>query len=370
MTLPDYATVHLCSVLATSAFGVLFLVLWYGRDRSAHLLLCALSSLVYGAALIGLGLGLARIHPLLGAAMFILLGGSTAILLAAVNAFEGRAWVDRLVVGVAIVPAVAFAIPAMLPDGTFGMPALTAARIVNSLALAGIFVATARRLLHTRGSRAPRSRRIVAFAHLGYVPGYFVSIALEMYGALPIDSLALIPLLSDQLLLATLNIGLLWMPAERDSAALREMALRDPLTGAGNRAALRAAEARGVTTDTALILIDVDHFKQVNDIAGHAAGDALLISLATLVTDALPASGRLYRLGGDEFVATLPVPGARAIAERILWEAQIRQDGPRCSLSVGVAHVERGEEDYAPALARADALMYRAKAEGRGRMAA
>jgi len=370
VTIPDYATVHLCSVLATSAFGVMFLVLWYGRERSAHLLLCALSSLIYGAALIGLGLGLARIHPLMGALMFAGLGGSSALLMAAVNAFEGRKRLDRVVIALPLAPALAFAIPAMLPDGTFGVPALTAGRIANSLALAGIFITVATTLLRTRDSRAPRARRIVAFAHLGYVPGYFISIALEVFGALPIDSLALIPMLSDQLLLATLNLGLLWMPAERDSAALRDTALRDPLTGAGNRAALQAAEARGVAVGTALILIDVDHFKQVNDLNGHAAGDALLMGLATLATAALPPTGRLYRLGGDEFVATLPSADAQATAERILWEAQMRHDGPRCSISVGVAHVEKGDSDYAPALARADALMYRAKAEGRGRLAA
>lgn len=372
MTIPHYATVHLCSVLATSAFGAMFGVLWLGRGRSLHLLLSAAASATYAAALIGLGLGLSRVHPLGGFAMFVLLGGSSGLVLAAVNAFEGKPVIDRTVLALPLVPALAFTVPAMLPDGTFGTDACTAGRIANSAALAAIFVVLAAVLLRGRNSRAPRSRRILALAHIGYVPGYLLSIAMEIGGALPIDALALVPMLSDQLLLGVLNIGLLAMPGERDAAALRTAALTDPLTGAGNRAALADLERNGIAAGTGVILLDVDRFKQINDAQGHAAGDALLVALARLAAAALPAGARLFRLGGDEFIAVLP-PGGGAVrdsAERLLWEAQMRHDGPRCSLSIGVATVESGEPALAAAIERADVLLYRAKAAGRGRLAA
>ena len=92
--------------------------------------------------------------------------------------------------------------------------------------------------LRTAGSRAPRSQRIVGIIQIAYVPSYVASVSLDLAGLEQRDWLSLIPLLSDQALLGVLNIALLSMPGERAEADLRERALRDPLTGAWNRAGL------------------------------------------------------------------------------------------------------------------------------------
>jgi diguanylate cyclase (GGDEF)-like protein/PAS domain S-box-containing protein len=156
------------------------------------------------------------------------------------------------------------------------------------------------------------------------------------------------------------------------------LAHHDPLTGLPNRAAfnqrLAAAVARAdeAKTSVALLCMDLDRFKEVNDVFGHAAGDELLrrVSRALL---AASEGAEIARVGGDEFMAvvtgTSPAERAAELAAR-LREAvcepfEIEGQRMRIGLSVGVAlYPDHG--DVATALANADAALYRAKAEGGG----
>jgi diguanylate cyclase (GGDEF)-like protein len=176
--------------------------------------------------------------------------------------------------------------------------------------------------------------------------------------------------LSDQALLGVLNIALLSMPGERAEAELREMALRDPLTGAWNRAGLDIISQKAVGPID-VILFDVDNFKQLNDQQGHAAGDAMLQSLASKAAAAIPSDAHLIRLGGDEFAALVPSgrgpPRAGQLAETLRLVAR---DETCCTISVGVARSDSDAAGLAETFERADQMLYRAKRAGRDRVAA
>jgi diguanylate cyclase (GGDEF)-like protein/PAS domain S-box-containing protein len=156
---------------------------------------------------------------------------------------------------------------------------------------------------------------------------------------------------------------------------LAHQATHDPLTGLPNRALfgdrLRAALAHGQTC--AVLLLDLDHFKTVNDSLGHAAGDQLLTAMATRLRIALRDSDMLARLGGDEFAALLlRVDGLAAtlrVAERLhaAMHAPIAIDGHEyvATTSIGVA-LGTGPADSPEDLLRfADVALYRAKESGR-----
>lgn len=148
--------------------------------------------------------------------------------------------------------------------------------------------------------------------------------------------------------------------------SLRERAKHDPLTGLGHHATFTERMTSDTPGRTALLLIDVDKFKEVNDTLGHAAGDRLLVELSEVLREVLREHDELFRTGGDEFAAVLDVDSieqAERIADRMVRAAH--QAG--CTISVGVSLHQVGEE-AAEALKRADSAMYRAKREGRDRL--
>lgn len=163
---------------------------------------------------------------------------------------------------------------------------------------------------------------------------------------------------------------------ESDRAHRRRSTL-DPLTGLYNRNALeqRLAEIDGQPCNPeeglqhAFLLCDLDHFKEVNDRLGHAAGDAVLQEIAYTMRAALRAGDSIYRVGGEEILVILPGAGredAMEIAERLRSEVRGRRPvGVEVSVSVGVAVSEPELVDTEDLLARADAALYAAKAGGR-----
>jgi diguanylate cyclase (GGDEF)-like protein len=179
--------------------------------------------------------------------------------------------------------------------------------------------------------------------------------------------------LSDALLLLASD-GAVALSNARDFEEQRDLAremtrrsLRDSLTGLGNRRAADA-ELAAVRPGDAVLLIDLDHFKSVNDTDGHAAGDAVLADLGTFLGQALRGSDTAARFGGEEFIVILwqAEVEAPAIAERLL--AEWRATRSRTTFSVGLAvHAEgRTTEET---LRMADKALYRAKRAGRDRLA-
>lgn len=152
---------------------------------------------------------------------------------------------------------------------------------------------------------------------------------------------------------------------EERARLLLQRALRDELTGLGNR---RFAETmlQAVQPGDAVLMLDLDHFKQVNDHDGHAAGDALLRALGRFLQQSLREGDRAARYGGEEFVVVVPAAdgSAEQIADRLI--ADWRASRPRTTMSIGWAVARAGEDGHAT-LARADAALYRSKRGGRDR---
>ena len=160
---------------------------------------------------------------------------------------------------------------------------------------------------------------------------------------------------------------------------LRRLARRDGLTGLLNRHAMHEMVDAQVllhrrAADTfCVLMVDVDHFKSVNDRFGHAVGDRALRHIAGRMTQALAPRDRVGRLGGEEFLVLLPGSTmARALAEAERLRLAVRQAPLQeeaalvvLSVSIGVAAWQGGAEDTARLLARADEALYRAKAGGR-----
>ncbi len=169
---------------------------------------------------------------------------------------------------------------------------------------------------------------------------------------------------------------------ERLVAALEAQARLDALTGLVNRRAFDDALAttlhQPAAAGTALVLIDVDAFKTVNDQYGHPVGDALLVHLAAVLRDELRAEDAvLSRLGGDELAVLMtgcPADVAARRAEELLAAVGAAPlplaDGTllALSISVGVAHVSEPIDDLATVYSAADAALYDAKRAGRGRV--
>ncbi|OBQ87184.1 EAL domain-containing protein [Mesorhizobium sp. WSM3873] len=153
----------------------------------------------------------------------------------------------------------------------------------------------------------------------------------------------------------------------------------DPLTGLANRRSFTSrleaeiATASGKGGQLALMLLDLDRFKEVNDLFGHAAGDAVLQRVAQCASGVLRHGQMLARLGGDEFAIiapNLPDPQAagriaEAVLSRLRQESQLSPGGELVSASIGIALYPLDADEQAALVSHADTALYRAKAEGK-----
>jgi diguanylate cyclase (GGDEF)-like protein len=161
----------------------------------------------------------------------------------------------------------------------------------------------------------------------------------------------------------------------RQHEQLMRLATKDPLTGAGNRRALEAKleqvvrKSRRQPTVASLIMLDIDHFKAVNDAHGHATGDQILQSLTEIINLRIRVTDSLFRIGGEEFVIVLDGQGreqAQHLAEqlRTLVEANELVPTHDVTISLGVAELMQ-DQAWGDWLHRADQAMYDAKRRGR-----
>lgn len=173
------------------------------------------------------------------------------------------------------------------------------------------------------------------------------------------------------------SIGLILMATEMLRAELEMLATRDSLTNALTRrhwTTLFESEmerAKRTGRSVAVLALDLDHFKSVNDTHGHQAGDKVLVDFVAHINRYLRQNDRLGRFGGEEFILLLPETSreqARNVAERIRAGLDIASDKPSCTVSIGVTATHNGNESIDAVLARADAAMYRAKDGGRNRV--
>ena len=192
---------------------------------------------------------------------------------------------------------------------------------------------------------------------------------------LPITALgfAILPLSVAAVVFAIIN--------QRLNQQLRNRALSDDLTGALSRRGLRELGERMLSmqahqpTSVAVLMMDVDHFKAVNDSYGHQVGDDVLRQITQLTRERLRDDALLARYGGEEFTVLLPVRShleASAVAERVrqmlaLTPCETRGGPVSITVSIGVAF-HRPDSTLEDALARADACLYEAKQAGRNRV--
>lgn len=183
--------------------------------------------------------------------------------------------------------------------------------------------------------------------------------------------------------LMAIMVGRLRMQSDRQLAAMRELSEVDALTGMANRRAFNRDAERDVLhahrmgLPIAVVAVDIDHFKRVNDAYGHAAGDVVLQAVAERICQATRDVDTLARVGGEEFAVLLPgadASNAFLAAERIRESLSAKPVSTahgdlHVTASFGVARALPGE-DLAGAMARADEALYEAKRAGRDRVVA
>lgn len=193
-----------------------------------------------------------------------------------------------------------------------------------------------------------------------------------------------ITVISTEALLFTVSIAFLLLAIAKERAEQRHKtaALFDPLTGVLNRRGFLAECERLVrsrligATPSAVLLLDLDHFKSINDRYGHAAGDAVLRRFAQTANAMIRPTDLLGRFGGEEFAIVLANVGADravAVAERIrtaIEKEHVVEDGQliAATVSIGVAPCSLPKFDIAALLEQADQALYRAKNLGRNRV--
>jgi diguanylate cyclase (GGDEF)-like protein len=199
------------------------------------------------------------------------------------------------------------------------------------------------------------------------------------------DYIAKDPCAGDDVVLAVQRATEKWRLREENARLvddLRRLALTDSLTNVGNRRAfdealrVEIARARRYQGDLALVIVDLDHFKRVNDTLGHRAGDDVLAAFAARLGSIVRASDRVFRYGGEEFAVLLAEAGSQAgfdaarrlvrgIAQRPL-AANGRQVAVTCSAGVAGLRASDGS-DGGELVARSDAALFVAKRAGRNR---
>lgn len=201
--------------------------------------------------------------------------------------------------------------------------------------------------------------------HWVHGPSWWLPVTAVAYGLLP-------------LCVATVVFSII---NERLAVQLRTRALSDELTGALSRRGLRELGERMLVAprrqykQIAVLLLDVDHFKKVNDTYGHLVGDDVLRHLVSVMQDKLRDDALLARYGGEEFVVLLPIRHpheAQVVAERLRQAVESSQTQStagliKITISVGVAF-HRPDETLEQTLGVADLLLYEAKQNGRNRV--
>ncbi|MCH4293769.1 GGDEF domain-containing protein [Shewanella sp. 3B26] len=175
------------------------------------------------------------------------------------------------------------------------------------------------------------------------------------------------------LLLSGFGLLKLLKHQHQQNQLLQKLAGTDPLTGALNRRALVPPASAG---NSVFVLMDVDHFKQINDTLGHAAGDFVLVELAKLISSQIRQSDQFFRWGGEEFLlelrdtelkeASLRIEALRALIEASHFN--FAGQSIRVTISAGLAAVSQMQGGLEKAIKAADEALYRAKEAGRNQV--
>ncbi|MGE5096275.1 MAG: GGDEF domain-containing protein [Betaproteobacteria bacterium] len=300
----------------------------------------------------------------------------------ALGAYDRRplpVWVHTAVIAVIAAP-----FPLLLDE-----PAL--ALLFGGMMFGTLFAATAAIASHMRAPRHSSARKLLAWS-LGIAAGalYLRALAAMLNAAPPGAEAASGGIAGASLLVLfasciVASFGFLMLHKERAEAEALRLATMDPLTGAYNRrtfheiAERELSRARRGGHPLSIVMVDIDHFRQVNERHGHRVGDTMLQRVAELIRSALRKEDMLVRFGGEEFLVLLPDvpgPGAVVVAGRIRRTVAnqpiiVGDATVPVTVSIGVAaRLDEGPESIEGLLARADSALALAKQRGRNRVVA
>ncbi len=296
--------------------------------------------------------------------------------------FLGQRPLSRMAVAVLVAIALAWVVVVQFQDS------LEVRALGNAVVIAVLSVLIARELLAAPKSITPAMRAVGWAYAVNAVIFLMRAFAADQGGQagdpLNPSGVAAFVLLWWLCMTIAVTLGMVLMTAERLQADLDSQANRDPLTGARNRrtfsliAENELARSLRYGNALSLLIMDLDHFKQINDSHGHDIGDALLCRFVSVADQTLHGGDIFFRFGGEEFVALLPNTTAKqalVAAERLcaaFATESAAMVGPNDSLScaitvsIGIAEFEQGE-DIENLLRRADVALYSAKGMGRNR---
>jgi diguanylate cyclase (GGDEF)-like protein len=198
----------------------------------------------------------------------------------------------------------------------------------------------------------------------------------KLLQALTVMGLVLVAMACIALLLLARLRSKAMVQIQASNRILKQSSESDSLTGVGNRRYLlrRLEEVRCSQTGMTFFLVDMDHFKQINDTLGHEVGDKVLVAFASTI-QALCRNDEIFaRIGGEEFALIVPDMGhtaASQFAERMRTGTncshipEMREAQLALTVSIGIAHAAAGDTDFSSMYHRADQAMYQAKSRGR-----
>jgi diguanylate cyclase (GGDEF)-like protein len=298
----------------------------------------------------------------------------------ALSAYDRRslpAWVHT-----AVIAAVAAPFPLLTNE-----PPL--AYLFGGVMFGTLFAAAAALAAHLRAPHGSAARKLLAGSLAAAAIALYVRAFVAMMTAAPptttIGGIAAASVLVLFAACIVATLGFITLHKERAEAEALRLATMDPLTGAYNRrtfheiAERELSRVRRAGQPLSIVMIDIDHFRQVNEKHGHRTGDAVLQRVAEAIRSALRKEDMLVRFGGEEFLVLLPDvpgPGAVVVAGRIrrtVASEPVAVDGLALpvTVSLGVAaRLDEGPESIEGLLARADSALALAKERGRNRVVA
>ncbi|MBN9585573.1 MAG: GGDEF domain-containing protein [Afipia sp. 62-7] len=370
----DQLSVLVAIGFSGASLGITFLTMWAIGRSEKHLLIWSigLATIIAGVVLFGIVVEHYSAGALL--ASFLLLIAGFGFLYAGCARFcTGHAnWVSAIVL---------VAISAVLTSAAFALGYSGIGAMIGNVAI-GVFLILIARDYWLARAEAPTLMTVNAICCVATAASFIAcGFALAEQGQLVLTSrpsnwaeqvnsiMAIIGLTGIGALSLTLN-------QMRIANSHKSDAMKDALTGLLNRRALLDNPAEIAPAGTAVVMMDLDYFKSINDRFGHHSGDRILKVFAELIRENVRTNDLAARLGGEEFCVIMPdstSASAAAVADRIRSqiEATVIQTarGPiRSTVSAGIAVRSNGPETLQSLLNKADAALYEAKASGRNRV--
>lgn len=357
----DLATLHTTDALVNVTCSIMCLLLWRNQQADRCFAWWGVGLAIFG--LVAAIYPFSATTPIANSAGYSLLDIATVAIWRGFWSFDGRRAPYALLL---LVPCASLA--TCLVVGAISGNWLLAGKIAL-LAHCGVAVAQASYVM--KGSIKPTSSRsICAFAIFTIAASIAVPAVLE--GSwLTVPQADGFILVVDHIMTIVITLSVIAMVGERDFSAVLWASRHDPLTGLLNRKGLIEAVTK-VAGDQAVIMMDLDVFKSINDRFGHEGGDEVLRNFATRTSATIGDRGVVARLGGEEFLIVSPtssIVAADQLAEAVRAEtaqapAQFGAITIPFTVSVGVA-LQRAGDDFFGAVKKADEALYAAKSGGR-----